>query len=142
MVGRVGRPAITGLAPRRGIEFTAFTSLAKTKQVSAPAYRAARPDVNPKHQNPLSTVYRHHAVFTNSPLPMLETESAHRGHAIVEQVIADLESGPLAHLPSGSFAASSAWLVCAAMAFNLTCTAGVLASTFHAKAATAPSESN
>ena len=39
-------------------------------------------------------------------------------------------------MPSGSFAANSAWVVCAAMAFNLTRTAGVLASAFHAKATT------
>ncbi len=68
---------------------------------------------------------------------MLQAEKAHRAHAIVEQVIADLKNGPLAHLPSGSFAANSAWLVCAAMAFNLTRRAGVLASTFHANATTA-----
>ena len=67
---------------------------------------------------------------------MLEAESAHRAHAIVEQVIADLKNGPLAHLPSGSFTANSAWLVCASMAFNLTRSAGVLASAFHAKATT------
>ena len=94
------------------------------------------PDVNPAHQSPLFTVYRYHAVFTNSPLPMLEAEKAHRAHAIVEQVIADLKHGPLAHLPSGSFAANSAWVVCAAMAYNLNRTAGVLASAFHAKATT------
>jgi hypothetical protein len=75
-------------------------------------------------------------VFTNSPLPMLEAEKAHRGHAIVEQVIADLKNGPLAHLPSGQFWANSAWLVLAAIAFNLTRTAGTLASAFHAKATT------
>jgi len=75
-------------------------------------------------------------LFTNSPLPMLEAEKAHRGHAIVEQVNADLKSGPLAHLPSGRFWANSAWLVCATMAFNLTRAGGVLASTFHAKATT------
>ncbi len=69
-------------------------------------------------------------------IAMLQAESAHRAHAIVEQVIADLKNGPLAHLPSGSFAANSAWLVCAAMAFNLTRSAGVLASAFHAKATT------
>ena len=67
---------------------------------------------------------------------MLEAEKAHRAHAIVEQVIADLKNGPLAHLPSGHFWANSAWLVCAAMAFNLTRAAGALASTFHAKATT------
>ena len=118
------------------IKFTAFTSLAKDKQVTARLIVRRVPDANPANQNPLFTVYRYHAVFTNSPLPMLEAESAHREHAIVEQVIADLKNGPLAHLPSGSFAANSAWLVCAAMAFNLTRTAGVLASAFHAKATT------
>ena len=75
-------------------------------------------------------------MFTNSPAPMLAAETAHRGHAIVEQVIADLKNGPLAHLPSGNFWANSAWLVCAAMAFNLTRAAGALASAFHAKATT------
>ena len=68
---------------------------------------------------------------------MLQAEKAHRGHAIIEQVIADLKSGPLAQLPSGSFAANSAWLVLAAMAFNLTRAAGTIASVFHAKATTA-----
>lgn len=118
------------------IAFTAFTSLAKDKQVTARLIVRRVPDANPANQSPLFTVYRYHAVFTNSPLPMLQAESAHRGHAIVEQVIADLKNGPLAHLPSGSFAANSAWLVCAAMAFNLTRSAGVLASAFHAKATT------
>ena len=93
-------------------------------------------DLNPNHQNELFPAYRYHAVFTNSPLPMLAAEAAHRGHAIIEQVIADLKNGPLAHLPSGKFAANSAWLVCAAMAFNLTRAAGALASAFHAKATT------
>ncbi len=118
------------------VEFTAFSSRAKNKQVTARLIVRRVPDINPANQNPLFTVYRHHAVFTNSPLPMLAAESAHRGHAIVEQVIADLKGGPLAHLPSGKFWANSAWLVCAAMAFNLTRTAGALASTFHARATT------
>ena len=118
------------------VAFTAFTSKAKKRQVTARLIVRRVPDVNPNNQSPLFIVYRHHAVFTNSPLPMLEAESARRGHAIVEQVIADLNNGPLAHLPSGKFWANSAWLVCAAMAFNLTRTAGVLASTFHAKATT------
>jgi hypothetical protein len=55
---------------------------------------------------------------------------------IVEQVIADLKAGPLAHLPSGSLAANSPWLVLTATAFNLTRAADTLASTFHAKATT------
>ena len=61
---------------------------------------------------------------------MLDAEAAHRGHAIIEQVIA-------AHAPSGRFSVNGAWLVCAAMAFNLTRAVGVLASAFHAKARTA-----
>jgi hypothetical protein len=68
---------------------------------------------------------------------MLQAETTHRGHAIVEQVIADLKSGALAHFPSGEFAANSAWLVLAAIAFNLTRAAGAIASVFHAKANTA-----
>ena len=82
--------------------------------------------MNPDNQSELFTAYRYHAVFTNSPLLMLEAEKAHRAHAIVEQVIADLKNGPLAHLPSGNFSANSAWLVCATIAFNLTRAAGVL----------------
>jgi hypothetical protein len=68
---------------------------------------------------------------------MLEAEKTHRAHAIVEQVIADLKSGALAHLPSSHFAANGAWLVLATIAFNLTRAAGTIASVFHAKATTA-----
>ena len=88
-------------------------------------------------QEELFPSYQHYAVFTDTDLPMMEAEACHRGHAIIEQVFADLKAGPLAHLPSGSFAANSAWLVLAAMAFNLTRAAGTLASAFHAKATTA-----
>ena len=82
-------------------------------------------------------VYRDHAVFSNSPLVLVQAEKSHREHAIIGQVIADLKSGPQAHLPSGSFMTNSAWLVLAAMAFNLTRAAGRLASAFHARATTA-----
>ncbi len=68
----------------------------------------------------LFATYRHHAVFTDNPMLMLDAESCHRQHAVIEQVNADLKSGALAHLPSGSFAANSAWLVLAAIAFNRT----------------------
>jgi hypothetical protein len=43
-----------------------------------------------------------HAGFTDSPLPTLAAEADHRRHAIIEQVIADLNNGPLAHLPLGT----------------------------------------
>ena len=97
--------------------------------------------LNPKQIGPgqgeLFSAYRHHGIFTDSPLVMLQAETTHRGHAIVEQVIADMKAGAIAHLPSASFSANGAWLVLAAMAFNLTRAAGAVASVFHAKATTA-----
>ncbi len=118
------------------IAYTAFTSKPKAQHVTARLLVRRVIDMNPNNQSELFTAYRYHAVFTTSPLPMLEAEKAHRAHAIVEQVIADLKNGPLAHLPSGHFWANSAWLVCAAIAFNLTRAVGALASGFHARAAT------
>jgi len=99
-----------------------------------PTASGAKAKVSHLHSN--HSASRRTAVFTNSPLAMLAAEKAHRAHAIVEQVIADLKNGPLAHLPSGHFWANSAWLVSPAMAFNLTRAAGVLASAFHARATT------
>src|SRR5262249_1362014 len=61
-------------------------------------------------------------------------EEQHRDHAIVEQVLADWASGPLAHLPSGSFPANAAWLALAAISHNLLRAAGTLASLAYAKA--------
>jgi len=55
----------------------------------------------------------------------------------VEKVIAELKNDPLAHLPSGPINANAAWLVLAAIAFNLARAAGTLASRFHARATTA-----
>ena len=80
---------------------------------------------------------RAHAVFTDSPFELIQAEGQHRDHAIVEQVIADLYAGALAHLPSGVFTANAAWLVIAAMAHNLLRAAGTLAGRRYAKARTA-----
>ena len=82
-------------------------------------------------------IWRHHAVLTDRCEPLLTVEAEHRAHAVIETVIADLKNSAMAHLPSRRFSANGAWLVCAAMAFNLTRAVGVLASTFHAKARTA-----
>jgi hypothetical protein len=41
-------------------------------------------------------------------MSMLDAEAAHRDHAIIEQVIADLKNSALAHLPSGCFTANAA----------------------------------
>ena len=124
------------------VAFTAFTGRRQSDHISARLIVRRVKRLNPKtveggQQSELFSVYRHHAVFTDSPYPMLDAEACHRGHAIVEQVHSDLKNGPLAHLPSGRFAANGAWLVLAAMAFNLTRAAGALASAFHAKATTA-----
>ena len=88
-------------------------------------------------QGELFPAWRYHAVFTDSPFELVQAEGQHRDHAIVEQVFADLTSGPLAHLPSGVFAANAAWLSIAAMAHNLLRAAGALASLPFAKARTA-----
>ncbi len=87
-------------------------------------------------QQELFAAYRYHAVFTDSPLTLIQAEKTHREHAIIEQVIADVKQRPLAHLPSGAFTANSAWLVLAAMAVNLTRAAGCLGSSSHARATT------
>ncbi len=129
------------------VPFTAFTSRRKGEQITGRLLVRRVKRLNPTgktqadttmtaQQQELFAVYRYHAVFTDSPLTLVQAEKTHREHAIIEQVIADLKQGPLAHLPSGSFPANSAWLVLAAMAFNLTRAAGCLASTFHARATT------
>jgi Transposase DDE domain group 1 len=123
------------------IGFTAFTSRRKADHVPARLIVRRVKRLNsasvPAGQGELFTTHRYHAVFTDSPEPMLAAEKTHRQHAVIEQVHADLKAGPLAHLPSGSFAANSAWLVLAAIAVNLTRAAGALASGFHARATTA-----
>jgi hypothetical protein len=85
-------------------------------------------------QDELFPAWRHHAVFTDSPFVLLQAEGQRRDHAVVEQVFADVTSGPLAHMPSGVFAANAAWLAAAAMAHNLLRAAGALASPPFAKA--------
>ena len=121
--------------------FTAFKSRPKADHISARLivrrFRRLNPKTVPAGQGELFSTYRHHGVFTDSPLIMLEADKTHRAHAIVEQVIADFKGGALAHAPSGNFAANAAWLVLAAIAFNLTRAAGTIASVFHAKATTA-----
>jgi hypothetical protein len=122
------------------IPYTAFTSRRKAEQVTGRLIVRRVKRLNPKNapgQDGLFDLWRHHAVFVTSPFQMLQAEGQHRGHAIVEQVIADAAASALAHLPSGSFPANAAWAVLWAIAHNLTRAAGVLAGAFHARAATA-----
>lgn len=121
--------------------FTAFRRRNAGEQVAARLIVRRVKRLNPPGeadgQGELFTTWRYHAVFTDTPLPMLQAEQTHRGHAVIEQVIADLKNSALAHLPSGKFTANAAWLALAAIAFNLTRAAGCLSSTFHARATTA-----
>jgi hypothetical protein len=121
------------------IGYTAFTSRPAAAQVTGRLIVRRVKRLNPKApgQDGLFEVWRHHAVFVTSAFEMLQAESQHRGHAIIEQVIADAAGSALAHLPSGSFNANAAWAVLWAIAHNLTRAAGVLAGAFHARATTA-----
>jgi hypothetical protein len=85
-------------------------------------------------QGELFPVWRYHAAFTDSPFVLVQAEEHHRGHAIIEQVFAELIDGPLAHLPSGRFDANNAWLALTAIAHNLTRAAATLAGHRYASA--------
>jgi Transposase DDE domain group 1 len=118
------------------VPYTAFASK-KGQAVTARLIIRRVRDLNKKAaagQDELFPAWRYHAVFTDSPFELIQAEGQHRGHAIVEQVFADVTSGPLAHMPSGVFAANAAWLSIAAMAHNLLRAAGTLASLPFAKA--------
>ena len=117
-------------------EYTAFASK-KGQAVTARLIVRRVRDLNKQAaagQDELFPVWRYHAVFTDSPFELVQAEGQHRDHAVVEQVFADVTSGPLAHMPSGVFAANAAWLSIAAMAHNLLRAAGALASLPFAKA--------
>jgi hypothetical protein len=123
--------------------FTAFTSKKRTEQILGRLVVRRIPDLNPRAttgQNPLFDTWRFHAFFTTTDPDVLDTVAAdktHRGHAIIEQVHADLKNSALAHLPSGKFNANAAWLVLAVIAFNLTRAAAAIAGPDLAKTTTA-----
>jgi len=111
-------------------EYTAFASK-KGQAVTARLIVRRVRDLNKQAaagQGELFPAWRYHAVFTDSPFELAQAEGQHRDHAIVEQVFADVTSGPLAHMPSGVFTANAAWLSIAAMAHNLLRASGALAS--------------
>jgi hypothetical protein len=117
--------------------YTAFTSKKKSLHVSARLIVRRVRDKNPKAapgQGELFPAWRYHAVFTDSPYELVQAEEQHRGHAVIEQFLADLNDGPLAHLPSGKFNANAAWLAVAAISHNLLRAAGTLAGRRHARA--------
>jgi hypothetical protein len=112
-----------------------YTAFAGTKhEVTARlVVRRIRADP-PPGQDELLPAWRYHAFITDTTLSTVDADVTHRAHAVIEQVFADLIDGPLAHLPSGRFAANAAWLTCAAMAHNLLRAAATLTSRAHARA--------
>jgi hypothetical protein len=125
------------------IEFTAFAGQKRADRVPGRLVVRRIPDLNPKSNHGQATLFdtwRFHAFFTTTDHEVLDTVAAdktHRGHAVIEQVHADLKNAALAHLPSGIFAANAAWLVLAVIAFNLTRAAATLSGPDLAKATTA-----
>jgi DDE family transposase len=93
-------------------------------QVAETPYRGDRLIVrrvrNLDDQQQLFPTWRYHAFITNRVGTMLELDADHRRHAVCDLAIRDLKAGAgLAHLPSGQFAANSAWLLATTLAHNL-----------------------
>jgi Transposase DDE domain group 1 len=112
---------------------TGYTAFAGARH-EYPARLVVRRVRDKNSQDGLFPVWRYHAFFTDTKLSTVDADLTHRQHAVVETVFADLIDGPLAHLPSGRFAANAAWLICVGMAHNLLRAAGCLAGRFPAKA--------
>ena len=93
------------------VPYTAFTSRKKADQVTGRLVVRRIPDVHASKnqaagQGALFDLWRFHAFFTTVPAEQLDTvaaDSTHRGHAIIEQVHADLKASALAHLPDVIF---------------------------------------
>ncbi|BBZ01053.1 hypothetical protein MCHIJ_04900 [Mycolicibacterium chitae] len=112
------------------IGYTAFSST----ETPITARLIVRRVKDARYPDALFPVWRYHPFFTDSGEPIDAADITHRRHAIIETVFSDLIDGPLAHMPSGHFAANSAWILCAAIAHNLLRAAGVLAGGTHAVA--------
>jgi hypothetical protein len=109
----------------------AYTAFASTRQ-PVTARLIVRRVKDARYPDALFPVWRYHPFFTDSTEPVTAADIAHRRHAIIETVFADLIDGPLAHMPSGRFGANSAWILCAAIAHNLLRAAATLAGPRHA----------
>jgi hypothetical protein len=84
--------------------FTAFTSHPSAERVSGRLVVRRIPDLNrpaSPGQGSLFTLWRFHAFFTTSALDTVTADHTHRGHAVIEQVNADLKlrAGPPALRP-------------------------------------------
>ena len=123
--------------------YTAFESSRHKVTARLVVRRVKELNPAPPGQETLFAMWRYHAFLTDFPTDTAPSDTApsdtapttadtvaadqtHRDHAVVEQVFADLIDGPLAHLPSGRFAANAAWLTLTGMAHNLLRAAGCL----------------
>ncbi len=140
VAGGAGASVTVRMDPAIKRAITAFSSRKRCKRITGRLVVLRIPELNPKAtdgQPTLFDTHRYQAFFTIVPagtLGTVEADKIHRQHAQIEQVIADMKDSALARLPSGKFAANSAWLVAAVMAYNLTRAAGVLAKATFAKA--------
>lgn len=118
--------------------YTAFTNPTKNRGQTTTARLIVRrtPRFKTTEQGELFRVWNYHAVFTDTRFDLHTADEHHRGHAIIEQVLADLNDAALAHFPSGRFAANQTWLTLAVLTHNLLRATGCLASTTHTKART------
>jgi hypothetical protein len=85
------------------VGFTDFGSRKRAAQVPGRLVVRRIPDLaRPASpgQGSLFPVWRFHAFVTTSALDTVTAGTTHRGHAIIEQVTADLKYSALAHLPS------------------------------------------
>ncbi len=112
------------------IPFTAFAST-KAPVTARLIVRRVRDQAK---LDELFPVWRYHPFITNNTEPVTQADVTHRAHAIIETVHSDLIDGPMAGMPSGRFAANSAWLACAGICHNLLRAAGTLAEGDHAVA--------
>jgi len=89
---------------RAEIDFTAFAAQKRANRVPGRLVVRRIPDLNARPgQGTLFDTWRFHAFFTTVPAAIMDTVTAdrtNRGHAIIEQVHADLKNAALAHLPS------------------------------------------
>lgn len=109
------------------VPFTAFTTT-KNPITARLIVRRVRDKVK---GNELFPVWRYHPFLTNSTEAVDSADITHRRHAIIETVHSDLIDGPMSVMPSGTFAANSAWLTCAAICHNLLRAGGTIAKTHH-----------
>jgi hypothetical protein len=106
------------------VTYTAFADTAQAVTARLVVRRVRDRNIGPEDE--MFPVWRYHPFFTNSTEPVADADITHRRHAIIETLFADLIDGPIAHMPSGSFWANSAWTVLAAITHNLLRAAGTL----------------